>query len=74
MCLSNDNTYVKNGQNKTCETPLMIASGAGFVNVVQLLLDCKADTNLEHRKSGTALYYASYCEHTEQYITQLKKI
>ena len=56
--LFSDNTMscLKNCQNKKCETPLMITSGAGFTNVIQLLLDFKADINLEHRKSDNALY------------------
>lgn len=65
LSLFDDNTYLKNSQHKMCETPLMVASGAGFANVVQLLFSFRVDTNLEHRKTGTALYFASWSEHTE---------
>ena len=48
-----------NAQNRYNNTALIYASRHGYSNIVQTLLDCKADCNLQGEEQSTALMWAS---------------
>lgn len=55
--------------SETSATPLMIAAGRGFFDIVEQLLSLGTNVNIRARNDWTALDWAKKFEHTD--ITEL---
>ncbi|KAJ3080424.1 hypothetical protein HK102_003071 [Quaeritorhiza haematococci] len=54
-----------NANTVTGDTPLILASQRGFINIVKMLIEAGASANLANDHGNTALHYACFWRHPE---------